>query len=294
MTEEAKTYKTAGAFRTALETRLQNRARAEGTDLQRLRRQVAFDRFLARMFSKGPKAAYPWVLKGGYAMELRTHTARTTKDIDLTLRDGTSLPKDPNERREQVRAMLQDAAAPPFDDFFEFLVGEAREDLEGAPGGGSRYPVQARMDGRDFARFHVDVGIGDEVLEPLDVVTGEDWLGFGGVEPPSFPVISPEQQFAEKLHAYTLSRGERVNTRTKDLIDMVLLIREEKLDRAKTVAALRATFAKRATHDVPKELDPPPPEWEPVFDALAKECNLDMKLHTGFEAVRAFTRTLQI
>jgi hypothetical protein len=27
MTEEAKTYKTAGAFRTALETRLQNRAR---------------------------------------------------------------------------------------------------------------------------------------------------------------------------------------------------------------------------------------------------------------------------
>jgi Nucleotidyl transferase AbiEii toxin, Type IV TA system len=85
MTVEAKTYKTAGAFRTALETRLHNRARAEGTDLQRLRRQVAFDRFLARMFLKGPNAPYPWVLKGGYAMELRTHAARTTKDIDLTL-----------------------------------------------------------------------------------------------------------------------------------------------------------------------------------------------------------------
>ncbi|PYT96844.1 MAG: hypothetical protein DMG38_22445 [Acidobacteria bacterium] len=95
--------------------------------------------------------------------------------------------------------------------------GEATEDLHGAPGGGSRYPVQARMDGRDFARFHVDVGIGDEVLEPLDIVTGEDWLGFGGVAPPSFPVISAEQQFAEKLHAYTPPRGERMNTRTKDL-----------------------------------------------------------------------------
>jgi len=248
MTDEAKTYKTAGALRTALETRLQNRARKEGTDLQRLRRQVAFDRFLARMFSKRPNAAYPWVLKGGYAMELRAHTARTTKDIDLAFHDGTRLSKDPNERREQVRAMLQEAAATPFDDFFEFLLGEAREDLEGALGGGSRYPVQARMDGRDFARFHVDVGIGDEVLEPLDVVTGEDWLGFGGVEPPSFPVISAEQQFAEKLHAYTMPRGERVNTRTKDLIDMVLLTREEKLDRAKTAAAVRATYAKRATH----------------------------------------------
>jgi len=64
----AKSYKTAGAFRAALETRLQTRAREQGTDLQRLRRQVAFDRFLARMFSKGPKATYPWVL-GGYAME---------------------------------------------------------------------------------------------------------------------------------------------------------------------------------------------------------------------------------
>ena len=35
MSEESKTYKAAGAFRTALEARLQNRARAAGTDLQR-------------------------------------------------------------------------------------------------------------------------------------------------------------------------------------------------------------------------------------------------------------------
>jgi hypothetical protein len=98
--DEPKSYKTAGAFRTALEARLQASARQEGTDLQRLRRQVAFDRFLARMFSKAPKATYPWVLKGGYAMELRIHSARTTKDIDLTPHDGTRLSKDPKERLE--------------------------------------------------------------------------------------------------------------------------------------------------------------------------------------------------
>jgi Nucleotidyl transferase AbiEii toxin, Type IV TA system len=293
MTEETKTYKTAGAFRTALEARLQNRAREEGTDLQRLRRQVAFDRFLARIFSKGPKAAYPWVLKGGYAMELRSHTARTTKDIDLTLSDSRGLSKAPKERREQVRAMLQEAAATRFEDFFEFLVGEAREDLEGAPGGGSRYPVQARMNGRDFARFNVDIGIGDEVLEPLDVVTGEDWVGFAGVGPPCFPMISAEQHFAEKLHAYTLPRGERANTRTKDLIDMVLLIRGGKLDKAKTAAVVRATFAKRKTHAVPQELDAPPAAWEPVFDALAKECGLVVKIEEGFAVVREFARTIE-
>jgi hypothetical protein len=125
MTDEAKSYKTAGAFRAALETRLQTRARETGSDLQRLRRQVAFDRFLARMFSKGPKATYPWVLEGGYAMELRTRFARTTKDIDLTLHDGTRLSKKPEERREQVRAMLQELAAVRSDDYFEFLIGEA-------------------------------------------------------------------------------------------------------------------------------------------------------------------------
>ena len=291
--DEAKSYKTAGAFRTALETRLQMRAREEATDLQRLRRLVAFDRFLARMFSKGPKASYPWLLKGGYAMELRLHAARTTKDIDLTLHDGTRLSKNPAKRREEVRVMLQEAAATHLDDFFEFLIGEGKEDLEGAPEGGSRYPVVAQMDGRDFARFHVDVGIGDEVLEPLDIVTGRDWLGFGGVGPPSFPVISAEQQFAEKLHAYSLPRGERANTRTRDLIDMVLLIRSGKLGKTKTAVAVRATFAKRGTHAVPSELDPPPAEWEPVFDALAKECGLPIKIGEGFAIVRDFAKTLE-
>lgn len=85
-----------------------------------------------------------------------------------------------------------------------------------------------------------------------------------------------------------------MNTRTKDLIDMVLLIRGEKLDKGKTAAAVRATFAKRATHNMPHELNAPPAPWEPVFDALAKECRLAMNLEEGFEIVREFTRTLEM
>ena len=290
---EAKSYKTAGAFRAALENRLQMRARDEKTDLQRLRREVAFDRFLARIFLRGPKADYPWLLKGGYAMELRIHFSRATKDLDLTLHDGTGLSKIPKERGEEVRAMLQEAARARLADFFEFLIGEAREDLDGAPEGGSRYPIQAQMDGRDFARFPVDVGIGDEVIEPLEVVTGKDWLGFGGIAPPSFPIISAEQQFAEKLHAYTLPRGERTNTRTKDLIDMMLLIRGGKLEQEKAVAAIRATFTRRATHERPHTIDSPPTEWTPVFNALAKECGLTTTMKEGFELTREFITDLE-
>ena len=290
--DDVKQYKTVGTFRTALETRLQARAQEEKTDLQRLRRQVAFDRFLARLFPKGPRGAYPWVLKGGYAMELRIRSARTTKDIDLTLHDGTRLSKDSGERQKQLRAMLQEAASIQLNDYFEFLIGEARAELDGAPEGGSRYPVEARMDGREFARFHVDIGIGDEVLEPLDVVEGRDWLGFGGIAPPSLPLISREQQFAEKLHAYSLPRLDRVNTRTKDLIDMVLLIGQGNLDHSRLAAAIEVTFAKRATHGVPHKLENPPPEWEAIFAALARECGVELTLAQGFAVVQDFLRSI--
>jgi hypothetical protein len=53
--DEAKGYKTAGAFRTALETRLQTRAREEATDLQRLRRQKNhFNLYNSRSYSRKP------------------------------------------------------------------------------------------------------------------------------------------------------------------------------------------------------------------------------------------------
>ncbi len=74
---------------------------------------------------------------------------------------------------------------------------------------------------------------------------------------------------------------------------MVLLIRSGKLDKKKTAGAVRATFAKRATHAVPQELEPPPAAWGPVFGALAKECGLMMKMEEGFAVLREFARTLE-
>jgi hypothetical protein len=116
-------------------------------------------------------------------------------------------------------------------------------------------------DGRTFGerggRIIIRVVNETSPSEPLDVVEGRDWLAFAGIEAPSFPVISGEKQFAEKLHAYSLPRGKRANTRTKDLIDMALLIRQEKLDKSRVKLALGATFARRATHDVPEKLKPP-------------------------------------
>ncbi|HZB87300.1 MAG TPA: hypothetical protein VE291_01460 [Terracidiphilus sp.] len=60
-----------------MEERLKNRSQAEQVDINRLRRQVSFDRLLARLFRDDTA---PWALKGGYALELRFKSARSTID----------------------------------------------------------------------------------------------------------------------------------------------------------------------------------------------------------------------
>jgi len=61
-----------------------------------------------------------------------------------------------------------------------------------------------------------------------------------------------------------------VNTRTKDLIDMLLLIEQGNLDNRRVASAIATTFEKRATHDIPRKLQPPA-EWKRTFEALAGE-----------------------
>ncbi len=74
-------YQSGAAFRRALEERLRNRSIKTGIPLVRLRKTVAFDRFLARLIRHQPDS---WVLKGGFAIQLRlVDKARTTKDIDV-------------------------------------------------------------------------------------------------------------------------------------------------------------------------------------------------------------------
>lgn len=286
---EPKKYATAAAFRRALEGRLQDIAGKESVDLQRLRRQVAFDRLLSRLFQAAQRGALPWVLKGGYAMELRIKAARTTKDIDLTMRNVFS----PGEKKDDKRNLdvlekLQEAAAFSSDDFFVYTIGEPISELDAAPYGGARFPVEARLDGRVFVGFHLDVGIGDAVMEPLEVIEGRDWLVFAGIASPSLYMIPREQQFAEKLHAYTLPRRGAANTRVRDLVDMVLLIQCGALKNDKVAEAVRVTFERRKTHAAPNALPLPPAQWQKPYEALARECGISGRVEDAFANLRAF------
>ena len=134
-------YDTPAAFRQALEARLGDLAGSKGVDVQRLRKQTAFDRLLCRLFQL---PGNPWVLKGGYAMELRLAGSRTTRDIDLVARG--SFPS-AGRLQERILRLLQAGAALDLKDFFVFSIGQPTQDLEGAPYGGARYPVEVPWPG---------------------------------------------------------------------------------------------------------------------------------------------------
>jgi hypothetical protein len=101
--------------------------------------------------------------------------------------------------------------------------------------------------GRTFVKFHLDVGVGDVVMDTPEHARMRDWLGFADIAAPDVPMIQREQQFAEKLHAYTVPRTIP-NKRVRDLVDMVLPIQSGTLERGRVVQALHATFDRRATH----------------------------------------------
>jgi len=283
--EKAKKYATATAFRRALEDRLKMIAVSEKLPIERLRREVAFDRLLARMFSLDNP---PWVLKGGYALELRMKEARVTKDIDMAWHETLGKDKPLNEA---MFAVLEKAAEVDLADFFVFVIGGIMKDLDAAPYGGARFPVEARMDNRTFVEFHIDLGAGDVVLTPLDSTDGHDWLKFAGIPAAKFLTISQEQHFAEKVHAYTIPRPS-ANSRVRDMVDMVLLIQSaKKMDIALVKKAIDATFKRRKTHPVPESFQVPPADWKGPYAALARQCGLSEDLDEAFRILDAYLKS---
>jgi predicted nucleotidyltransferase component of viral defense system len=285
-----KQYQSASSFRNALEERLNRMAKNKGIDLMRIRRKVVFDRFIFRLLLNGDE----WlVVKGGYALELRLDQARATKDIDLSIRNVSSFGTENKEdtQSEQIRRELQDAIGKPNEDFLEFAMGQAVLDLENAPYGGYRFPVEAKLAGRLFVKFNVDVAFGDVWLTPHEKIVASDWLGFAGLAPPKIPLISREQQFAEKLHAYTLPR-DRTNSRVKDLVDLVLLLKAGDMNVELVNRALWETFERRATHPLPVGVPDPPAFWEKPFMAMTKTVSLRITIQGAVEKIRSYLASL--
>jgi hypothetical protein len=183
---------------------------------------------------------------------------------------------------------LQENCSADLSDFFEYRISYSETSLIGPPYGGFRFPVETRIAARTFEKFHIDVGVGDICFEPFERIKGKDWLDFCGIPAPVCLVISVEQQFAEKIHAYTLPRDQGYNSRVKDLVDMSLLIQSYEMDYQRVFNALKQTFARRGTHELSDKLNNPPQEWKGAFEVLAKQCNLEGDIRAIFAMVCDF------
>jgi hypothetical protein len=283
-----KAFKTAAAFKMSLEERLRALHEESGAPIQSLRLKVVIERLLARLFAAPDP---PWLLKGGYAMELRYRPrARTTKDIDLSVK---TLASTLAERLQHVRDELQAAADQDAGDYFVFQIGAPTSELQGAPDGGARFSVNALLAGKSFAKFHLDVGFGDPVLSTPEKLVGQNFLGFAGIAPAQASAIPKAQQFAEKIHAYTKPWTDRGNTRVKDLVDLVLFLTVDAPQADAIRAAVERTFELRATHAIPLELPPPPDAWGLVYDEMAVEAELNPAgMDEGFQLLVAFWSSL--
>ncbi len=285
----SKRYDNPEAFRQALQARLRTVAEQRDLSIQDIQLKFLIERFLARLFHLDHP---PWVLKGGFAMELRYRPhARTTRDVDLTIR--TTDARELAERLNAIREQLQEVAELDMGDHLEFRIASAKKQLPGAPQGGGSFPVESLLVGKTFGRFHIDVGFGDPVQGEPDILMGDDMLAFAGIAPARALAVPKAQQFAEKLHAYTYVWTDRENTRVKDLVDMVILIQRGELDVAQVRDAVKDTFARRHTHDLPNQLIQPPTAWAAEFPPMARQAGLPMAdIAQAFKVLMQFAAKL--
>jgi len=273
-------YKTAYDFRTALEARLRNLSHSQGIDLQRLQRSVAFERFLARLFFDDDPF---WLLKGGFALELRfARKARSTLDLDISVLNPSRLQTLATSSPTVVVIetvlfqQIQRSSSIDLKDGFEFFLRPPRQISADAPDKAIRITVEARLAGRSFSHFHLDIGLNDAVFVEPEWIWSDSLLNFAGITPYRIAMLPVTVQFAEKIHAYTFPWKDRTNTRVKDLIDLILLLDSGLMDRDNIRHSLLATFSRPESHPLPQKLPPPPYIWAETFSVLAAEVNLSI------------------
>lgn len=275
-------YPNADSLRRALLDRLRTQPLQSGQPINTLLTKVLMERLLARLFAHEDA---PWLLKGGYALELRYRpNARTTRDLDLSASRADGAPT--GDALEWVHTQLLLAASQDLVDFMRFEISPASRELTLTPLGGATFPVVAFLGEKPLSQFHVDVAWSGPPIGTPDRLTGADALAFAGLPPATIRAIPTAQQFAEKLHAYSHPWQGRQNTRVKDLVDMVMLVERERIDPAGLKLAVETVFGLRQRQPPPAQLIRPPEEWRERYPELAAQARVRaLDLDAAFKLV---------
>ncbi|MDX2377621.1 nucleotidyl transferase AbiEii/AbiGii toxin family protein [Microbacterium sp. LRZ72] len=253
-------YRDGNAMWAAITARSKTEALAQGVEPVVLLRQFVVDRFLARVFAM-PDCG--WVLKGGNAVLMRVHNARTTKDIDLLAEID-----DPASAVERLRGALDTD----LHDHFRFVITGVRA-AGGATMqpdvGGFRVSTDAYCGVRRRQQFSVDLVTGSLMTAEPDIQTR---LALVPTVPPAqvrlYPVVD---HIADKLCATQSTygtAGDQPSSRVRDLVDLVVFARTQSISGAELIEAINAEWTHRGLPGSP--LFTPPDHWERRYPAEAR------------------------
>ena len=260
------------ALRDSTNHRLANLAAERQVAPDRVRRHFVFQRILVRL-----SATDGWVLKGGFALEVRLGLqARATKDLDLAMLDDLD--------GTEVQDRLLDALDVDADDGLTFQVSPPRAlaaDETGNPGW--KFTVTSFLGGKVFAPLRLDV-----VARSAEIAGA---VGSVEVHPPilverlsstAMPAVDVAQHAAEKFHAMARTyAGSRPSSRVKDLVDVVLLADAGLLPHPDLPSRLQVVWQVRDGVPPPAQLPEFPASWQTDYAAMAAEVDLPVDYSTA-------------
>ncbi len=263
------------ALRESISQRLTNLAHDQQVAPDRIRRHFVFQRILARL-----GAAEGWVLKGGFAIEVRLGLqARATKDLDLALQDDV----DASDLQERLLDVLEADAG----DSLVFDVSTPRPiapDPTGNPGW--KFTVTANLGGKEFAKLRLDVvSRADEIAGGVSTIELDAPILADRLSRAVISAVDVAQHAAEKFHAMARTyAGDRPSSRVKDLVDVALFFEAGLLPHPDLGHRLTTVWQVRDDSPPPSELPEFPASWADDFAAMAAELDLTVD-YTGARSI---------
>ena len=260
-------------IRASIEAQLQQNARETHRPYGAVRRQFVYERFLDRVFCGDPDG---WILKGGVGMMVRVPNARHSLDIDLVGRhDGDSV--------HSLIALAKNDTDP-----FRYTITPKREtdSIEG-----TRLTVVASLGGRKFEEFRIDLvnerALVGEVERRALMCVVDDKHGDFPRNAEAVQLYPLADQIADKICAIHETHGAgHPSSRTRDLVDLLLIAEHLQPELAATVASVTAERDRRQI-TLPETITPPPlwaSNW-PQDNNVVR--HLDPALHVFAHAVDA-------
>jgi Nucleotidyl transferase AbiEii toxin, Type IV TA system len=208
--------------------------------------------------------------QGWYGTACASPNPRHTRDIDLLRRTGTV-----QAAVDELRAAVERDLG----DHFRFELGAAtaHTDRPGQPETDqAKLPVDAFVGTILFERFPIDVVVGSVITMTPESVSPSIVVEFDGLVPPTYQLYPVVDHVADKLCATFERHGDsgKPSSRSRDLIDLVVLGRTQTLDAAMLKAAIEAERLHRGLSRI--EAFAAPPEWGPAYSTGSKtvaECD---------------------